>query len=144
DTVSFSHAGDEVASVTFSEQPLAGARLDRLRNILRAATQLHPEIVERVVAAGRLPQTHTFRMLELPTDTAAVTTTYALQSVRTDSIAFPLPEDARRQPADHPYYADLLPVMEAAVAGTYGAGPPSAESYFSRIRDAVDREAWFE
>lgn len=144
-TISFSHAGSEVATVTFSEQQLAGARLDRLRNILRATTKLHPEILEQIVAAGRLPQTLEFRMLEMPTDAEAGTTTYRLQSARTESVAFPLPEDAgRHSAADHPFYADVLPVMEAAVAGTHGAGPRSSDWYFSRIGEAVERKAWFE
>lgn len=143
--LSFSYGGDRIAAVTFAQQQLAGARRDRLRNILRVATRLHPEILEQVVAAGRLPETLEVRLVRMPPYQDTAMTIFRLQSARSESMAFPLPSEARRnRVGDHPFNADVLPVLEAAVQGTWQSGPKSRGAYFSEIRAAVNRKGWFE
>ncbi len=139
--IAFSYGGTDVATASFSDQMLSGAQKDRLRNLLRLFTQLHPEVLARIVAVGRLPRTLMFRM---PSDPDVNATTYTLESFRIENAGFPLTVDA--EPSfigDHPFLATVRPVMEAAVSGTWPSGAKERDYYFVKVRDAVNRKAWF-
>lgn len=142
DGLAFSYGDSEVVTTTFSAETLSDAQANRFRSLLRLITEIHPDILEQIVEDGRLPETLGFRM---PSQPETGMTTYKLQSVRTEKSRFPLAPDAERKfSGDHPFYAKVLPTLEAAVGGTWQPAPKSLDAYFTQIRDAVNRKAWFE
>ncbi len=143
-SVHFSHGGKEVASYTPSKQALTAEQGAGLTKFLRMATTLHPAIIDEIAASGFLPQHLSFA---LPPQQKKPAVAWTLQSFAVVKAAYPLragakpelltPQEAKTQPI-----AELLPVMQAAIAGT-APGKKSIADYHAQIDAAMNKSALF-
>ncbi|MGH6873178.1 MAG: hypothetical protein ACREHE_16910, partial [Rhizomicrobium sp.] len=119
-SVHFSYAGKEVASYTLSKQSIGRDESAALARYLRMSAALHPTIVDEIAASGRLPARIVFALPPLLKKPRAEWTFSAGTRVK---AVYPLRDGVANDmlPASDPRtgaLAALLPVMQAAIAGT--------------------------
>jgi len=132
--VHFSYDGVEIASYTRSKQVLTPDQGVMLRKFLAFNSSLHPRIIQDIVGSGYLPQHLSVTLPPMWKKPAAV---WTLQSAAAVEAAYPLTADATPglAPSQPPPLADVLPLMQAAVAGR-APGLHSAADYRAAIETA--------
>ena len=110
---------------------------------LRNDGDLHPIVVDAILASGKIPAEIEARNVMGNKQTVSV---WKLKSVERVTADYPLTADYQ---SDLPQaklaepLRSLLPIMLQAVAGRYGNGPRSIESYRAALADALAKNATF-
>jgi hypothetical protein len=147
-SLSFRFEGTEVVRFVPSAQAVLGAERSRFARASRYFIQVHPMVLDQILATGLVPGSLTYVGIAGPTK---VKVTLTLRSIDRLDVAFPLPADfasevLRSEPADTlgTTLNGIVPQMLLAVATQYGTGPRSIADYRTMIGDAVNRGDLFQ
>lgn len=147
-SLTFRFEGADVVRFVPSAEAVPDAERVRFARALRYLTQIHPTILDQILAANIVPATLTYVGVAT---TAKSSVTLILKSVDRLSVEFPLAADftsetLRNEPNDALGSAlnGIVPLMLQAVAGQYGAGARSVEASHAMIGDALGSGATFQ
>jgi hypothetical protein len=142
-SVHFSFHGKDVASYTPSKQALSKEQAAGLAKFLRMETSLHPTIIDEIAATGVLPQRLSYALPPMLKKPAAA---WTLQSSTPVKAAYLLRAGTKPmllgKRSENPL-ADVLPLMQAAVAGQ-APGRRSAADFHAAIDAAMDKKQLFQ
>jgi hypothetical protein len=136
-TVTFRSEGKETARVRYTDKRFSPDEQKAFARFVRRGLILHPAIGDAIANDGRVPAELWYlqykgfdrneRTLTLTSDTTAVLDYPLPAAFAPKSIDFDAPHEGLK---------DLFPLMQSAVAGRAGNGPPTVESYRRAIEAA--------
>lgn len=138
--VQYRYRNDAAARFTPADSDATEAEVATLNKLWRHILPIHPAIFAEIVATHKVPSVISFEAFE---DGQKLETQYRLRGMRRASAAdYPLSPDLQvtlPQANDGPAFVKtLVPVLDEALAGRYGGGPRSPESYRQALAGGYD------
>jgi hypothetical protein len=135
----YRYRNEPVARFTPLDSDATEEELTSLGRFLRYAMPIHPDILDAIVEAKKMPSVISYSWLD---GDQRVEGQYRLRGLRRTTADYPLPAEYRPEAQaakDGPdFVKELVPVMAEAVTGAYGGGPRTPESYRQAIAAGYD------